>query len=169
MNVRVPGLQAFSADTNFTFQASDNHGTADRSLQPDVFRSISAAWGAYRGEPNTTHPMTGGRFGVSAMALENGGMSDIAGRWSWLPAGHQQHKDGIDIDFNNDAVESNDRPTPSSLSPRTKMRNICRAQYFRVTPTDSFPLDCQFHTNHFHLSAVPESERGRVLPWRKVQ
>lgn len=169
INVRVPDLTLFAPDTNFTFQQSSNHGTDDRYLQPDVFRAISAAWAEYRAKPNATHPMSNARFEVSAMSLPFGGLHDIQGRWTWAGFGHQQHKDGVDIDFNDASVEDSMPTSPSSASPRAKMKAICQRQYYRVAPDDSIRLDCQFHTNHFHLSAVPQHRRDALLPWRRIR
>ena len=106
-------------------------------------------------------------------------MLDVRG--VWRASSHSLHKEGLDVDVNNRAVEELNVARGDSLSPRARFVSLC-AQYEFSYGGRTFNLECDPHANflganvnlpstliHFHIYVIPVADRPAVLPWRQEE
>jgi hypothetical protein len=140
--------------TAYSFVDSDNHTGGDDYNAPGVGQLLDSILAAYKAKHDSdpqAYPMTGSEFTVDAASLRNGGLYDIA----WTTADtwkfpHEQHRDGLDIDVNNAAVEA---------APGT-MQEVCGSFFYTISGTERLRVYCQLHHNHFHVFFGPRRPSG---------
>ncbi len=174
--IRLSGLVLIPASTGgYSLGPSDNHGANDRYLWPgtiEALDSVLSKWVDRHNKPTKAarYPLSPGGFTLDATSLPGGGMLDITGRWS--ARGHELHREGLDADFNNLAVE-NATNWVDGVSPRRRLQRLCERQWFQLAEGRRYRLDCQAHANpkgggiHFHVMLVPQRARDIALPWRR--
>jgi hypothetical protein len=116
----------------------------------------------------------GQRFKVDAMSLPFGGKHDWRGLWA---GAHVLHREGYDVDVNENRVESDVIDGEDGLSPRLRFAALCRTYSYVYSATQSFRVRCFPERNdprsttdlriHFHIFFVPNSPDRNFLPWRQ--
>jgi len=109
----------------------------------------------FAGYPGDGHP---GQFRIDAITLPYGGLYDVLGQWTTSPRGHQLHRKGLDVDFN-------DGPGGAESVPRAMAAFCARREFW----FNGLAPDCQVHApQHYHILLAEAGTGGALRANRRV-